>query len=80
TYDNAEQSRVDGGELSASGKLTENGTVFAGEGYVDSEMVDAVKTGHNNNVKTSGASNNGNGMPITPKNSYRLWTTNSVFT
>ncbi|MEN1465132.1 TonB-dependent receptor domain-containing protein, partial [Pseudomonas aeruginosa] len=79
TYDNAGQSRVDGVELSASGKLTEKWKVFAGYSYLDSELVDAGKAGRNGNVNASAASNNGNEMPNTPKNSFSLWTTYDIF-
>ncbi|WP_263474478.1 TonB-dependent receptor, partial [Pseudomonas aeruginosa] len=79
TYDNAGQTRVDGVELSASGKLTEKWKVFAGYSYLDSELVDAGKAGRNGNVNASAASNNGNEMPNTPKNSFSLWTTYDIF-
>ncbi|MGU0691709.1 TonB-dependent siderophore receptor PiuD [Pseudomonas aeruginosa] len=79
TYDNAGQSRVDGVELSASGKLTEKWKVFAGYSYLDSELVDAGKAGRNGNVNASAASNNGNEMPNTPKNSFSLWSTYDIF-
>ncbi|HCL2758706.1 TPA: TonB-dependent receptor, partial [Pseudomonas aeruginosa EF8E] len=35
--------------------------------------------GRNGNVNASAASNNGNEMPNTPKNSFSLWTTYDIF-
>ncbi|WP_370600770.1 TonB-dependent receptor [Pseudomonas nitroreducens] len=78
TYDNAGQSRVDGLELTASGKLTDKWKVFAGYSYLDSELVKAGKTGRNGNITANVPSNDGNEMPNTPKNSFSLWTTYDV--
>jgi len=47
TYQNAGESRVDGLELSASGKITEQWQVFAGYSYLDSELVKAGRNGRN---------------------------------
>jgi catecholate siderophore receptor len=74
TYQNAGKSRVDGVELSASGKITEKWQVFAGYSYLDSELVDAGLAGRNG-VVSGAASQSGNEMPNTPKNSATLWTT-----
>ncbi|AGI22903.1 TonB-dependent receptor [Pseudomonas sp. MT3] len=78
TYDNAGESRVDGLELSASGKLTDKWKVFAGYSYLDSELVKAGRAGRNGNINASAPSNNGNQMPNTPKNSFSLWTTYDI--
>ncbi|NMX94187.1 MULTISPECIES: TonB-dependent siderophore receptor [unclassified Pseudomonas] len=77
TYENAGESRVDGLELSASGKLTEQWQVFAGYSYLKSELVDPGKNGNRQGVVTAG-SNKGNEMPNTPKNSFSLWTTYDI--
>ncbi len=78
TYDNAGQSRVDGLELSASGKITDKWKVFAGYSYLDSELVKAGKSGRSGTVNATAASNDGNQMPNTPENSFSLWTTYDV--
>lgn len=78
TYDNAGQSRVDGLELSASGKITDKWKVFAGYSYLDSELVKAGKAGRSGTVNATAPSNDGNEMPNTPKNSFSLWTTYDV--
>lgn len=65
-YENAGKTRVDGLELSASGKLTEQWQVFAGYSYLEARVVDNGPLG---------AANNGNQMPNTPNNSASLWTT-----
>ncbi|WP_426149770.1 TonB-dependent receptor [Pseudomonas sp. DC3000-4b1] len=75
TYQNAGKSRVDGVELSASGKITDKWQVFAGYSYLDSELVDAGLTGRNGAVTAGAAQTSGNDMPNTPKNSFSLWTT-----
>ncbi|MBU4626451.1 TonB-dependent siderophore receptor [Pseudomonas sp. BF61] len=77
TYENAGESRVDGLELSASGKLTEQWQVFAGYSYLKSELVDPGKNGTRQGVVTAG-SNKGNEMPNTPKHSFSLWTTYDI--
>ncbi|MFC6339291.1 TonB-dependent siderophore receptor [Pseudomonas sp. CCM 7891] len=77
TYETAGESRVDGLELSASGKLTDKWQVFAGYSYLKSELVDPGKNGNRAGAVTAG-SNKGNEMPNTPKNSFSLWTTYEV--
>lgn len=78
TYQNAGKSRVDGFELSASGKITDKWQVFAGYSYLDSELVDAGLAGRNGAVTAGAASQSGNEMPNTPKRSASLWTTYQV--
>ena len=79
TYQNAGESRVDGLELSASGKITEKWQVFAGYSYLKSELVDPGKKGNRNgSINTTALSDKGNEMPNTPKNSFSLWTTYEV--
>ncbi|WP_447592942.1 TonB-dependent receptor [Aquipseudomonas campi] len=76
TYENAGKTRVDGIELSATGKITNKWQVFAGYSYLDSEQVDGGK------VLTAGqyvdVATNGNALPNTPENSLSLWTTYAV--
>ena len=79
TYENAGESRVDGLELSASGKITEKWQVFAGYSYLKSELVDpGKKANRNGSINTGALSDKGNEMPNTPKNSFSLWTTYEV--
>ncbi|QJI31051.1 TonB-dependent siderophore receptor [Pseudomonas sp. ADAK18] len=77
TYETTGESRVDGLELSASGKITDQWQVFAGYSYLKSELVDPGKNGNRQGVVTAG-SNKGNEMPNTPKNTFSLWTTYDV--
>jgi catecholate siderophore receptor len=69
SYENAGKTRVQGIELSASGKITEKWQVFAGYAYMDSEQIDGGPLGK---------ANDGNELPNTPKNSASLWTTYQV--
>ncbi|WP_300727078.1 TonB-dependent siderophore receptor [Pseudomonas sp.] len=79
TYENAGKSRVDGIELSASGKITDKWQVFAGYSYLKSELVDpGLKATRTGAVNTGAVSDKGNEMPNTPKNSFSLWTTYEV--
>ena len=77
TYENAGKTRVDGVELSASGKITDKWQVFAGYSYLDSKQVDGGKV----NIGTAAApdfvevTTNGNELGNTPKNSFSLWNT-----
>ncbi len=79
TYENAGKTRVDGIELTASGKLTDKWQVFAGYSYLDSEVVDPGAVGNRSGVVTSTVNPaKGNELPNTPKNSFSLWTTYEV--
>lgn len=69
SYENAGKTRVQGVELSASGKITDKWQVFAGYAFMDSEQVDGGPLGR---------ANDGNELPNTPKNSASLWTTYQV--
>ncbi|TDV51602.1 catecholate siderophore receptor [Pseudomonas helmanticensis] len=69
SYENAGKTRVQGVELSASGKITDKWQVFAGYAFMDSEQVDGGPMGK---------ANDGNELPNTPKNSASLWTTYQV--
>lgn len=79
TYENVGKTRVDGLELTASGKLTDQWQVFAGYSYLDSEQVDGGADGDRSGKVTSQASlSNGNQLPNTPNHSFTLWTTYDV--
>ncbi|MDF2397805.1 TonB-dependent siderophore receptor [Pseudomonas sp. 3MA1] len=78
TYQNAGESRVDGLELGASGKITDKWQVFAGYSYLKSELVEAGLTGRNGVITAGAASAKGNQMPNTPKNSFSLWSTYDI--
>jgi len=71
TYENAGKTRVQGFELSASGKLTDKWQIFAGYAFMDSEQIDGGDMPANK-------ANNGNELPNTPRNSASLWTTYQV--
>jgi catecholate siderophore receptor len=67
-YANIGETRVRGVELSASGSLGEDWTVFAGYAYMDSELVDGGFTGDAPNPL------NGTRLANTPEHSLSLWT------
>ncbi|MCI0912129.1 TonB-dependent receptor [Pseudomonas putida] len=69
TYENVGETRVQGIELSASGKLTDKWQVFAGYTYLQARQVDGGPLGK---------ANDGNQLPNTPNNSASLWTTYSI--
>jgi catecholate siderophore receptor len=69
TYENVGKTRVQGIELSASGKLTDQWQVFAGYTYLQARQIDGGPLG---------AANDGNQLPNTPNNSASLWTTYSL--
>ncbi|MEJ5864337.1 TonB-dependent siderophore receptor [Pseudomonas farsensis] len=66
TYENVGETRVQGIELSASGKLTEKWQVFTGYTYLQARQIDGGALGK---------ANDGNQLPNTPNNSASLWTT-----
>ena len=71
SFENAGKTRVQGIELSATGKITDKWQVFAGYAYMDSEQIDGGDLPANK-------ANDGNQLPNTPKNSASLWTTYQV--
>jgi catecholate siderophore receptor len=75
TYENQGTTRVDGIELSASGKITDKWQVFAGYSYLDSENVDPGASGRNGALTSLVNAAKGKELPNTPKNSASLWTT-----
>lgn len=66
SYENVGETRVQGIELSASGKLTNKWQVFAGYTYMQARQIDGGPLGK---------ANDGNQLPNTPNNSASLWTT-----
>lgn len=79
TYENAGKTRVDGLELSATGKLTDKWQVFAGYSHLNSEQVDGGADGSRGGIVTNPVSaNNGNQLANTPEHSFTLWTTYDV--
>ncbi|WP_455925573.1 TonB-dependent receptor [Pseudomonas putida] len=76
TYENVGKTRVDGFELTASGKLTDKWNVFAGYTYMDAKQIDGGKALVGGVYVQS--PNDGNQLPNTPNNSATLWTTYNV--
>lgn len=58
------EQRVNGLELTYTGKLTRNWKVYGGYTYMESEV-----------IKTTLAADEGNHMPSTPRNNFTLWST-----
>ena len=69
SYENAGKTRVDGIELSATGKITDKWQVFAGYSYLDGKQQDGGPLNK---------ANDGNKLPNTPRNSASLWTTYAI--
>jgi catecholate siderophore receptor len=69
SYENVGETRVQGIELSASGKITDKWQVFAGYTYMQARQIDGGPIG---------GVNDGNQLPNTPNNSASLWTTYSI--
>ncbi|MDD1963346.1 MAG: TonB-dependent siderophore receptor [Pseudomonas capeferrum] len=69
SYENVGETRVQGIELSASGKLTDKWQVFAGYTYMQARQIDGGPLGK---------ANDGNQLPNTPNNSASLWTTYAI--
>ncbi|KEY87288.1 TonB-dependent siderophore receptor [Pseudomonas capeferrum] len=69
SYENVGETRVQGIELSASGKLTDEWQVFAGYTYMQARQIDGGALGK---------ANDGNQLPNTPNNSASLWTTYAI--
>ncbi|AGZ36906.1 MAG: TonB-dependent receptor [Pseudomonas sp.] len=69
SYENVGETRVQGIELSASGKITEKWQVFAGYTYMQARQIDGGPLGK---------ANDGNQLPNTPNNSASLWTTYAI--
>ena len=71
TFENAGKTRVDGIELSATGKITDQWQVFAGYTYLDAKQKDGGPVAAN-------SAKDGNQLPNTPKNSASVWTTYAI--
>ncbi|WP_445672600.1 TonB-dependent receptor [Pseudomonas inefficax] len=69
SYENVGETRVQGIELSASGKITDKWQVFAGYTYMEARQIDGGPLNK---------ANDGNQLPNTPNNSASLWTTYSI--
>ncbi|MFJ4384418.1 TonB-dependent receptor [Pseudomonas sp. NPDC089408] len=69
SYENVGETRVQGIELSASGKINDKWQVFAGYTYMQARQIDGGPLGK---------ANDGNQLPNTPNNSASLWTTYSI--
>ena len=69
SYENVGETRVQGVELSASGKITDKWQVFAGYTYMEARQIDGGPLGK---------ANDGNQLPNTPNNSASVWTTYSI--
>ncbi len=79
TYENVGKTRVDGYELTATGRLTRKWNVFAGYSYLDSELVEGGAVGGRTGAVTSLTNpDNGNQLANTPNHSFSLWTTYDV--
>ena len=77
TTHNIGETRVDGFELGASGKLTRKWQVFASYTYLDGEVIDggAPNLGTTASPKYVPGAYDGNRTPSTPRNSFSFWTT-----
>ncbi|WP_219232592.1 MULTISPECIES: TonB-dependent siderophore receptor [unclassified Pseudomonas] len=79
TYENVGKTRVDGYELTATGRLTRKWNVFAGYSYLDSELVEGGAVGNRAGAVTSAVNpDNGNQLANTPNHAFSLWTTYDV--
>jgi catecholate siderophore receptor len=79
TYENVGKTRVDGYELTATGRLTRKWNVFAGYSYLDSELVEGGAVGNRAGAVTNPDNpENGNQLANTPNHSFSLWTTYEV--
>lgn len=77
---NVGETRVDGFELGASGKLTDKWNVFANYTYLDSEIVKggAANIGSRSAPIYVEGLNDGNDVPNAAQNSFNFWTTYEV--
>ncbi len=72
--------RIDGLELTLSGNITDQWSVFGGYTYLDSELVDAgfFDRGVGATPRFAPSPANGNEFPNTPQNAFSLWTSCAV--
>ncbi|MFW1943277.1 TonB-dependent receptor [Acinetobacter guillouiae] len=78
TYTNGGESKVDGVELSATGKITDKWDITAGYSYLDSEMTNPGPSCNRAGTCTYPNPAKGKQLPNVPKNSATLWTTYQV--
>ena len=78
TYTNGGESKVDGIELTATGKITDKWDVTAGYSYLDSEMTNPGPSCTRAGVCTNPNPAKGKQLPNVAKNSATLWTTYKV--
>ena len=78
TYTNGGESKVDGIELTATGKITDKWDITAGYSYLDSEMTDPGPSCTRAGVCTYPNPAEGKQLPNVPENSATLWTTYKV--
>lgn len=78
TYTNGGESKVDGIELTATGKITDKWDITAGYSYLDSEMTNPGPSCTRAGVCTLPNPAKGKQLPNVPKNSATLWTTYQV--
>ncbi|MCX5469520.1 TonB-dependent receptor [Acinetobacter nematophilus] len=78
TYTNGGESKVDGVEFTATGKLTDKWDITAGYSYLDSEMTNPGPSCTRAGVCTLPNPAKGKQLPNVPKNSATLWTTYQV--
>ena len=78
TYTNGGESKVDGVELSATGKITDKWDITAGYSYLDSELTDPGPSCTRAGVCTYPNPAKGKQLPNVPENSATLWTTYNV--
>lgn len=78
TYTNGGESKVDGIELTATGKITDKWNITAGYSYLDSEMTDPGPSCNRAGVCTPENPAKGQQLPNVPENSATLWTTYQV--
>jgi len=78
TYTNGGESKVDGVELSATGKITDKWDITAGYSYLESELTDPGPSCTRAGVCTYPNPAKGKQLPNVPENSATLWTTYKV--
>ncbi len=78
TYTNGGESKVDGIELTATGKITDKWDITAGYSYLDSEMTNPGPSCTRAGVCTFPNPAKDKQLPNVPKNSTTLWTTYQV--
>lgn len=78
TYTNGGESKVDGIELTATGKITDKWDITAGYSYLDTEMTNPGPSCTRAGVCTYPNPAKGKQLPNVPENSATLWTTYKV--